>query len=82
MKGGMKVFCYRAMAINVKKRLYERVAVPTESYGSEILSMRVAEKKRLNQIDMRYLMNMCGVTCIDRVRNEVARWRTGVTRES
>ena len=42
--------------------------------------MAVAEKKRLNVMEMRYLRSMCRVTRIDRVRNEVQR-RTGVTRE-
>ena len=34
--GGMKkVFCCRTMAINLKRRLYEGVAVPTALYGAE-----------------------------------------------
>ena len=42
--------------------------------------MAVAEKG-LNVIEMTYLRSMCGVTCMDRVRNEEVRRKTGVTTE-
>ena len=43
--------------------------------------MRVAEKRRLNVMEMRCLRSMCGVTRRDRVRNEEVRRRTGVGQE-
>ena len=42
--------------------------------------MEVAEKKRLNVMEMKCLRSVCGVTRMNRVRNEVRR-RTGVTKE-
>ena len=67
------------MAMYVKRGLYEGVAVLTGRYGVETWSMAVAEKKRLNVMMMRCLRNICGVTCMEQVRNEVWR-RTGVMR--
>ena len=69
--GGMKIFSCRAMEMNVKRRLYEEVAVLTALYGAATWSMAVADKKRLNVMEMRDLRSMCGVTCMDRVRNEM-----------
>ena len=67
--------------MNVKRRLYEGVAVSTVLYRDEKWSMRIAEKKRLNVMEMRCLKSTSGVTCMDRVRNEEVHKRTGVTRE-
>ena len=46
--------------MNVKRRLYEGVAVPTALYWPETWAMAVAEKKRLNVMEMRCLRSMCG----------------------
>ena len=51
--------------MNVKRRFYEGIAVLTTLYGAEIWSMAVAEKKKLNVMEMRCLKSMCGVTCMD-----------------
>ena len=51
--------------MNVRRRLYEGVAVPAALYGAETWSMAVAEKKRLNVMEMMCLRSMCGGTCID-----------------
>ena len=65
--GGMKkAFTYRVMGMNVKRRLYEGVAVPN---GAETWSMAVAEK-RLNMMGMRCLRSVCEVMPMDRVRGE------------
>ena len=53
--------------MNVKRKLYERLAVPTALCGAETWSMTVLEKKILNVMEMRCLRNM------DHVRNEVRR---------
>ena len=49
----MKVFSCRAMRMNVKRRLYEGVALPT----SAIWSMTVVEKKLSNVMEI----GVCGV---------------------
>uniref|UniRef100_A0A8C8DHP6 ribonuclease H n=1 Tax=Oryzias sinensis TaxID=183150 RepID=A0A8C8DHP6_9TELE len=80
--GGMKrVFECRSLGKDAKRRLYEGVVVPAALYGAETWSLKVAEKRKLNVVEMRCLRSMCGVTRMDRVRNEVIRERTGVMRE-
>ena len=78
MKGVMKS---RGLGMNVKRELYERVVVPTVTYGSELWGMKVSERNKLNVFEMRCLRNMVGVTRLDRFRNEEIRRRTGVTLE-
>ena len=72
-----KLFSCRAMAMNVKRRLFEGAVL----YAAETLSMGVPERKRLKVMKMRCLRNMCGVTRMDQVRNEVVQRGTGITRE-
>ena len=69
------------MGMNVKKVLYEKVIVPTVTYGSELWGMKEKERKKLNVFEMRCLRSMCGVSRWDRIRNEVVRERTGVRKE-
>ncbi len=66
--------------MSAKRRLYKGV-VPTALYGAETWNMGAAGRKRLNVMEMRCLRNMCGVTRMDRVRNEEVRRRTGVVKE-
>ena len=75
MKGVMNC---RGLGMNVKKVLYEKVIVPTVTYGSECWGMKVSERRKLNVFEMRCLRSMAGVSRMDRVRNEVVRQRTGV----
>ena len=71
----------RGLGMNVKKVLYEKVIVPTVTYGSELWGMKEEERKKLNVFEMRCLRSMCGVSRWDRIRNEVVRERTGVRKE-
>ena len=43
--------------------------------------MKVTERQKLNVFEMKCLRSITGVSRLDRVRNEVARARTGVRRE-
>ena len=52
--------------------------VPTVMYGSEAWGLRVEERRKLDVMEMRCLRSMCGVTRMDRLRNEVVRERVGV----
>ena len=80
--GGMKrIFKCRSLGMNAKRKLYEGVVVPTALYGAETWNMGAAERRRLNVMEMRCLRSMCGVTRMDRMRNEEVRRRTGVGRE-
>ena len=44
MLRGMKVFSCRAMRINIKERLYVRIAMPAALYGAEAWSIAVIKK--------------------------------------
>ena len=46
------------MGIKAKKCLYERVIVPTALYGAEAWSMRSAERRKVNVLEMKYLRNL------------------------
>ena len=81
VQSGLRVmFSSKSLSMQVKRRLYEGIAIPTALYGAETWSMGAAEK-RLNVAEMKCLRGMCGVTRMDRIRNEEVRRRTGVTRE-
>ena len=80
--GAMKtVFKNRGVSMEVKRRLYESVIVPSALYGSETWGMKVVERRRMNVFDMRCLRYMAGVTVMDRVRNEEIRRRVGVEKD-
>ncbi len=66
--------------MSTKRRLYEGIVVPMALYGAETWNMGAAERKRLNVMKMRCLRSMCGVTQMDRVRNEEVRRRTEVVK--
>ena len=53
--------------MNVKRRLYEGVVVPTGLYGAETWNLGAKERRRLNVTEIRCLRSMCGVTHMDRV---------------
>ena len=79
MFGSMKCLMKnRGLGMNVKKILYERVVVPTVTYGSELWGLKVRERQKLNVFEMGCLRSMYGVTRMDRIRNEVVRRGTGV----
>ena len=45
------------------------VIVPTALYGAEEWSMRSAERRKVNVLEMKCLRSLVGVSQIDRVRN-------------
>ena len=47
------MFSCKVMGINIKRKLYEGVAVLTTQNGAETWSIAIAEKKRLNEMEMR-----------------------------
>ena len=78
--GAMKrVWSGRSVTVRVKRELYERVVVPTVMYGSESWGLKVEEREKLDVAEMKCLRSICGVTRMDRVRNEVVRERVGVS---
>ena len=56
------------------------IIVPTALYGAEAWSMRSAERRKVNVLEMTYLLSLVGVSPIDRVRNDELRRRAGIER--
>ena len=73
-----RVMKNRVMGLEVKRRLYESVVLPTVLYGAETWGLRGSERRMLNVFEMRCLRGMCGVSRMERVRNEFIRERVGV----
>ena len=66
------------MSWGVKKILYQQVIVPTVTFGAETWGLREAERRRLNEFEMKCLRPMVGVTIWDRIRNEEIQKRKGI----
>ena len=71
----------RGLWIKVKKCSYEGAIVPTALYGAEAWGMRIAERRKVNVLEMRCLKSLVGVLRMDTVRNEEGRRRAGIERE-
>ena len=71
------VLSNRGMGIKAKQCLYEGVIVPTALYGAVVWSMRSAERRKVNGLEMKCLRSLVGVSRMDRVRNEEVRRRAG-----
>ena len=75
------VLSNRGLGINAKKCLYEGVIVPTALYGAEAWSLRSAERRKVNVLEMKCLKSLVEGTRIDLVRNEEVCCRAGRGRE-
>ena len=71
----------RGLGIKAKKCLYAGVIVPTALYGAEAWSMRSAERRKVNVLEMKGLRSLVGVSRMERVNNEEVRRRAGIERE-
>ena len=65
----------RGLGIHAKKCLYKGLTIPTVLHGSEIYSMRSAERRKVNVPEMKCLRTLVAVTRMDRGRNEAVRRR-------
>ena len=75
------VLSNRGLRIKTKKCLYEGVIVPTALYGAEAWGMRSAERRKVNDLEIKCLRRLAGVSRMDRVNNEEVRRRAGIERE-
>ena len=71
----------RGLGIKAKKSLYEGVIVTTALHGEDAWSMRSAERRKVNVLEMKCLGCLVGVSRMDRVWNEEVRRRAGIDRE-
>ncbi|KAI5715312.1 hypothetical protein M8J77_013954 [Diaphorina citri] len=73
------ILCDRRMSLRMKSKIYKTVVRPAMMYGSETWPMKKAHEHRLEVAEMRMLRWSCGVTRLDRIRNEVIRNKIKVT---
>ena len=71
----------RGFGPNAKKCLYEGVIVQMALYGAEAWGMRNAARRKLNDLEMKCLRCLVGVSQMDRVRNEEVSRRAGIERD-
>ena len=80
--GALKsVLSNRGLMIKAKKCLYKGVIVPMALNGTEASSMKSAERRKVNVLEMKCLRSLVGVSRMDRVRNEEVRRRAGIESE-
>ena len=60
----------RGLGINAKKCRHEAVIVPTALYGAETWSMRSAERRKLNVLEIKCSRSLVGVSRFDIFRNK------------
>ena len=79
--GEKSILSNRGLGIKAKKCLYEGVIVPMVLYGAEVWGMRIAERRKVNVLEMKCLRSLVGVSRMDRVMNEEVRRRAGIEME-
>lgn len=57
--------------MKMKGKVYRTVVRPAMIYGAETWAVKMVHEKRLEVAEMRMLRWSCGVTRLDRIRNEV-----------
>ena len=68
--GRTGVLCDRRMNVKIKGKVYRTVVRPALMYGAETWSLKKPQEKKLEVAEMRMLRWMCGVTRLDKIRNE------------
>ena len=75
--GALKdVWKKRHISREAKVGMYEGIIEPSLLHGCEMWTLKVRERKRMEEVDMKCLRNICGLR-IDRVPNEEIRRRCG-----
>ncbi len=73
------VLCDRRISAKVKGKVYKTVVRPAMSYGAETWASTKVQEDKLDVTEMKMLRWMCGVTRMDRIRNERIRGTVKVT---
>ena len=64
------VLCDRKTNVKIKEKVYRTVVRPALMYGAETWALKKALEKKLEVAEIRMLRWMCGVTKLDKIRNE------------
>ena len=79
MFGAVKSMCQvKSLSMKGKRAMHQGIAVTTVLYVAETWGASVRDRKRLDVMEMKCLISMCGVNMRDRVRNEEIRRRVGI----
>ena len=62
----------------IKRLLYKTIVESTLIYGSDVWSITERNKKKLKAVEMEYWRKSCGLTKLDKIRNEEIRRRAEV----
>ncbi|KAI5720850.1 hypothetical protein M8J77_012470 [Diaphorina citri] len=73
------ILCDKRMKLSIKGKIYRSVVRPAMLYGAETWPVKKVQEKRMEVAEMRMLRWSCGVTRMDRIRNEVIRNKIKVT---
>uniref|UniRef100_A0A8D9FDT2 Endonuclease-reverse transcriptase n=1 Tax=Cacopsylla melanoneura TaxID=428564 RepID=A0A8D9FDT2_9HEMI len=73
------VLCDKRMSLKIKGKIYKTVVRPAMLHGAETWAVKKVQEKRLEVAEMKMLRWSCGVTKLDRIRNEVIRGKIKVT---
>jgi hypothetical protein len=67
---GRKKNMKKSQPLKLKGKIYKSVIRPVAMYESECWAMKKMNERKLHVAEMRMLRWMCGVTRMDKVRNE------------
>ncbi|MEL7177812.1 MAG: reverse transcriptase domain-containing protein [Pseudomonadota bacterium] len=69
----------KKVGLNVKKGLRDSIVLPTLTYGSETWTWNTEQQSKVRAVEMNYLRRACGVSRVDRERNEDIYARFGMS---
>ena len=72
------VLCDKKISARVKGKVCKTVVRPAMMYGAETWPINKAQGQKLDVAEMRVLRWMCGITRMDKIRNERIRGTTEV----
>ena len=78
----MKIMFYvRSVSLGVMCKLYEKQVFSRVTYGVGTWDSMLDERHRLDVMDFKCFLSVCGVTRMDCWRNEEVRLRVGVKKK-